>query len=106
MSDYTPTTGEIRDHWRSAWSPRNPEAADASFDGWLAGVIAEKRAEWEAEQGETEWEWSGDSIAFPGTSLMRVYAVRANAELYMQPGYRLVCRRKAGPWMPVEGEAG
>lgn len=47
--DYTPTTDELRAQWAATWHPRNPEAADASFDRWLAAL----RAEWEAEQGET-----------------------------------------------------
>lgn len=45
MTEHTPTTEEVREHWRSAWHPRNPEASDASFDRWLAAHDAEVRAQ-------------------------------------------------------------
>lgn len=44
MTEYMPTTEEIREHWRSAWRPSTPQASDASFDRWLAAHDAEVRA--------------------------------------------------------------
>jgi len=48
MTEYTPTTDEIRyaaTEW--LWEPED-------FDAWLAAHDAEKRAEWEAERGAEE----------------------------------------------------
>lgn len=57
--DYTPTTRGVRQGYASGKLHRRemmPVAAKKAFDRWLAQYTAEKRAEWEAEQGETEWE--------------------------------------------------
>ena len=50
MSDYVPTTEEVRIKYRLS-SGRQP-GDFAEFDRWLAAHDAEKRAEWEAEQGD------------------------------------------------------
>lgn len=46
MSDYTPTTGEVREAFSemSAWD-MSADEADAAFDRWLAALIAKKQAE-------------------------------------------------------------
>ena len=57
MSDYTPTTEEVREDYAlgrnevvgAGWYDEHR----VEFDRWLAAHDAEKRAEWEAEQGET-----------------------------------------------------
>lgn len=108
-----------RAHIESIEAAHDAEVRASGVDeAWLERVNA---ALWKYDQGsldvrgvaatlaaqdteEPEWEWSGESIAFPGTSLMQAYAVRANAEHDMQPGYRLVRRRKAGPWEPAQQE--
>ena len=56
MSDYTPTTEEVREDYAlgrnevvgAGWYDQHR----AEFDRWLAAHDAEKRAEWEAEQGD------------------------------------------------------
>ena len=50
MSDYTPTTEEVRIKYRLS-SGRQP-GDFAEFDRWLAAHDAEVRAEWGAEQGD------------------------------------------------------
>lgn len=65
--DYTPTTGEVREQFaRGARGTHGGSAESAAyrhaneqnrFDRWLTAMLAAhdaaKRAEWEAEQGET-----------------------------------------------------
>ncbi|WDH80188.1 hypothetical protein PTQ19_07090 [Microbacterium esteraromaticum] len=53
MSDYTPTTREVRAAFGAIFIEARREQAYAEFDRWLAEYTAEKRAEWEAER-ETE----------------------------------------------------
>ena len=56
MSDYTPTTEEVREDYAlglnegvgAGWYDEHR----VEFDRWLAAHDAEKRAEWEAEQRE------------------------------------------------------
>jgi hypothetical protein len=79
MTEYTPTTEEVRQaitYGEPAWGPM--------FDRWLAAHDAEVRASVLTEQGEPEWEYGYDSME------------DAEAE---RPTTR---RRKAGPWLPVE----
>lgn len=48
--DYTPTTDEVREFWASRQTYEHDWTIDTArsiFDRWFAGVIAEKRAEWE-----------------------------------------------------------
>ena len=125
VRDYTPTTEDIRGRIVQrgiGWGFYGLE----EFDRWLAAHDAEKRAEWEAEQGETEWEYGSegaegtedpdprplaDDNAYWPESLEGVR--EPNAEQAAQivakwnegdPGSaRLIRRRKAGPWLPVPG---
>lgn len=51
MSEYAPTTGEVRRRYAYARSAGHKnQSAVAEFDRWLAAHDAEKRAEWEAER--------------------------------------------------------
>ncbi|MGN7978222.1 hypothetical protein ACTJJ4_11675 [Microbacterium sp. 22195] len=53
MTDYTPTTEEVREqYWAASGDRRRGSSAWGEFDRWLAAHDAQKRAEWEAEQGE------------------------------------------------------
>lgn len=57
MSEYAPTTGEVRRRYayaRSGKPGHKNQGAVAEFDRWLAQYTAVKRAEWEAELG---WEY-------------------------------------------------
>ena len=100
MSDYTPTTEEVREaiaEW--TWSRRmfRPELAQSDgreFDRWCA--------EWEAEQGETEWEYGvSREVAIPMSS--REGAERQIERMAKRPkGYRLTAnlvRRRVTPWV-------
>lgn len=105
MSDYTPTTADVRDHYAYGCGPEHtwPESC-AYFDHWLAQYTAEKRAEWEAEQGETEWEYGNEMLMNNHTQIYPASSeFMAKAQAWLWPMYR---RRKAGPWMPVPDTTG
>lgn len=106
MSEYAPTTGEVRRRYAYARSAGHKnQSAVAEFDRWLAAHDAEKRSEWEAEQGaeEPEWEYrvSGDGgFRTSASSLHHAMKCRVG-------GDRIEKRTKAvpaGPWVPVEQE--
>lgn len=115
MSERTPPTGTVRHAWAKAHPfPLTTEVEEryAEFDRWLARVIAEKRAEWEAEQGEPEWgvgwsaTWSSRVMGFPLPSREEAEAhVReSNADPDDDMRYFLVQRtpeREPGWWLPV-----
>ena len=152
MSEYTPTTEEVEaiarvlaaiESRKPGWNFSLVQAIEYRTERWrrhlyeaeqlldemqpfLTGLVAEKRAEWEAEQGETEWEYGSegaegtedpdprplaDDNAYWPESLEGVR--EPNAEQAAQivakwnegdPGSaRLIRRRKAGPWLPVPG---
>ena len=98
MSVYTPTTEDVETHWADVGF-----AGDrASFRRWLATHDAEKRAEWEAEQGETEWEYGvSREVVIPMSS--REGAERQIERMAKRPkGYRLTAnlvRRRVTPWV-------
>jgi hypothetical protein len=63
MSEYTPTTRDVRQYWVREWAP-SPEL-EAQFDRWLAEVeraAAEKA--WEAGHEAFEEAWRSDHL-FP-----------------------------------------
>ena len=106
MSDYTPTTEEVREEYAlglnegvgAGWYDEHR----VEFDRWLAAHDAEKRAEWEAEQGETEWEYGvSREVAIPMSS--REGAERQIERMAKRPkGYRLTAnlvRRRVTPWV-------
>ena len=53
IRDYTPTTATVRERFADGFGLNYARALE-DFDRWLAAHDAEKRAEWEAEQGEPE----------------------------------------------------
>lgn len=130
MNDYTPTTEAIRGRIIQRGIGWGFYGLD-EFDRWLAAHDAAKRAEWEAEQGETEWEYEAtpdwvEGIRWSGKSLDEHLS---NLDRYSDPNggwwygekenkpdritYQVRRRRKAGPWIAVpdttnnesEGEA-
>lgn len=112
MSAYVPTTEQIRTEWalsNPGGSPTTVMHAEAAFNRWLAAHDAEKRSEWEAEQGT---EYGACYQADNGRELLWFsmgnsgYAIREAAEKeverYADAQIKLCHRRKAGPWVPVE----
>lgn len=111
MSGYPPTTDEVRATYIGEPKHWLDEQIGAEFDRWLAAHDAVKRAEWEAEQGETEWEY-GATNAFDDKPVSirdtLAEAVEAQAFYTRERGRKtnLMMRAKAvpaGPWLPVPG---
>ena len=108
MSEYTPKTDDVREDYAigrnevigAGWYSQHR----AEFDSWLAAHDAEKRAEWEAEQGETEW-----GVAYEQSDGLFVDpAVDEQDAHYRVDGssvYDLVVSRKSNPWLPVPDTA-
>ena len=121
--DYTPTTEEVREAFSemSSWD-MSADETDAAFDRWIAAL----RAEWEAEQGEVEWEYGSegaegtldsdprpltdDKPYWPQSIPAGVHEPDAEQAAQIvaswnegDPGSaHLIRRRKAGPWKPVD----
>ena len=100
--DYTPTTTEVREYYM-----KSAEADDRrdEFNRWLAGRDAQKRAEWEAEQGEPEWEYgvydpSSNEVDPCGTE--PVTRESFTGIRWEETGEHIVKRRAPGPWLPVD----
>lgn len=110
-----PAASQTVRHLHIHYVPRRP--SDGLILPWSS--LAEKRAELEAEQGETEWEYEAtpdwiEGIRWSGTSLERHLS---NLDRYSDPNggwwygekenkpdritYQARRRRKAGPWEPV-----
>ena len=114
MSDYTPTAEDVREDYAIG---RNEEVGAgwygqhrAEFDRWLAAHDAEKRAEWEAEQG---WEYAigAQSEDRPG-KFWRDSDWDTTTELHEALGDLedalpvfsnavVIRRRPSTPWLPV-----
>ena len=106
MSDYTPTTEAIRGRIIQRGIGWGFYGLD-EFDRWLATHDAEKRAEWEAEQGETEYGATNVDDDRP-VSIRDTLAEAVEAQkFYTRDRGRkthLFMRTKAipaGPWLPV-----
>lgn len=102
MSEYTPTTKDVREVWIYAQDITHDEGEDfhgAEFDRWLAAHDAEVQAQAVAE--EPEWEYTRQAEA-NGWTGPAVYRDEAHASDGLMPGWRVVRRRKAGPWVPLE----
>ena len=100
MNDYTPTTEAIRGRIIQRGIGWGFYGLD-EFDRWLAAHDAEKRAEWEAEQGETEWEYGHDcdeSRATHHKNPSPQNPWQSMGACTSATDYR---RCKAGPWLPV-----
>lgn len=109
MSDYTPTTEEVRD-W-IAWSdqPRDrfggPESAAEAFDRWIAAHDAEVlAAAGVAPQPEPEYEY-GNQVMFNTHTPIMPAPDRETAmkRAWLQPAFRRV---KAGAWEPAPNQDG
>ncbi|WP_295103121.1 hypothetical protein [uncultured Microbacterium sp.] len=96
MSDYTPSTGEVRRRYAYARSAGNKnQSAVAEFDRWLAAHDAEKRAEWEVEE--------------PGWETEHQYRIRPSdwfpiddSTFYPAGAERRT--RRVTPWVPAKQE--
>lgn len=107
MSDCTPTTFDVK------CIATNDDAGALAFltpeqwDKWLAAHDAEKRAEWEAEQG---WQWAlmavGDDEPWSNYYRSRKHLAYQCGGLADREDERLVCRLAPGPWEPVTDQTG
>lgn len=70
----------------------------AGEGGTLNALISEKRAEWEVEQGEPEWEYR---CTGPDGETPRRFATESEVAWHMKSGCGEMQRRKAGLWLPV-----
>lgn len=114
--DYTPTMSDIEDSWTCAHVSEEltAERSREAFKEALAAHDAEKRAEWEGEQGEPEWEyawnWSShpyrDPMPLEGGAPERA-AYLADIEQRIAPTvvFRRTREVPAGPWLPVPDTA-
>ena len=103
MSDYTPTTGEVRRRYayaRSGKPGHKNQGAVAEFDRWLAAHDAEKRAEWEAEQSETEWEYLV-SHAWDGRQVITTIPQRFSPEQWVVERRQVIFKKILTEWLPV-----
>lgn len=103
MSEYTPSTGEVRRRYAYARSAGNKnQSAVAEFDRWLAAHDAEVRAGVVAE--EPEWEYGIRTLRYGGKYGFYVARDEQDAKRQLEGTSRseIVRRRKAGPWVPVE----
>ena len=119
MSEYTPTTDEVRDYIRAAdrvtahmFSAASPDAVEA-FDRWLAAHDAEVRAGVVAE--EPEWEYGYRPTYAPmhpehaGEPMPEIWPTNRTPDDFL-PGmggaYQRTKKRvtPAGPWAPVKQE--
>lgn len=119
MSEYTPTTKDVREVWIYAQDITHDEGEDfhgAEFDRWLAAHDAEVRAGVVAE--EPEWEYgfqlresdSGDvydqEVGFDteqdATDEGNKRIHDEDDDEYPPLALRLIRRAKSGPWVPLE----
>ena len=97
MSDIN-TMRDAYEHWTAVGASDEKQAeARRKFDAILAAHDAEKRAEWEAEQGETEYivrdHYGGLWTLTSSLDEARHYVLR-------EPG-TVMEQRKVTPWLPV-----
>jgi hypothetical protein len=110
MSDYTPLEQWLYDAGVAMPGAVRPLARQIETSDWLAAHDAEKRAEWEAEQGEMEWGYLSGETSIAGDP--HVQSVGADGEPFTReqassrgrPAMRRTKGIPAGPWMPVEQE--
>lgn len=107
MSDYTPTTEEVR-------AAASRAIGSDWFDRWMVAHDAQKRAEWEAEQGEPEGRrWfsaayrarNGNVVPIGDENTLREFPEAVVEEFRREdpdgPEYFLASRILP-PWLPVE----
>lgn len=113
---YTPTTEEVADDYSAAWDSDADLHEDeraisrARFYRWLAQYTAEKRAEWEAEQGTRRVfaaayrAPNGRVISIGGETVVQEHAQKTVDEFAREddegPAYFLASRI-VPPWVPV-----
>lgn len=112
MSDYTPTTEQIRTEWALSnpkGSPTTIMHAEAAFDRWLAAHDAEVRAAALSEQGE-EWEYGVRDVQVDGWVNVTRWQSPAQAKQDLATcgmNCGIVRRRTDDPdakWLPVPTE--
>ena len=99
MSDYTPTTEAIRGRIIQRGIGWGFYGLD-EFDRWLAAHDAEKRAEWEAEQSETEWEYLV-SHAWDGRQVITTIPQRFSPEQWVVERRQVIFKKILTEWLPV-----
>ena len=98
MSDYTPTTATVRERFADGFGLNYARALE-DFDRWIAAHDAVKRAEWEAEQGETEWEYGHDCDESRATHHKNPSPQNPWQSMGTCTSATDYHRRKAGPWL-------
>ena len=115
MSDYTPSTGEVRRRYAYARSDKpghKNQSAIAEFDRWLAAHDAEVLAAAGVTQPEPEYEYSWEGVDDEGDGWImdEWFATVAGAERYADSRMgnwvrtdkgKLIRRVKAGAWEPA-----
>lgn len=116
MTEYTPTTAEVREAWLTAeYEERDHTTSDddlrAEFDRWLAAHDAEVRASVVPEEPEVEWGISWEPDEDPqdyGSEDFGDARALGEALAYDHQTPRIWKRIAGtivppGPWLPVEG---
>lgn len=104
MSDYTPTTEDVRYRYID-YREKEGDYTPGEFAWWLAAHDAEVRASVLAEQGEPEWEYG---VYDPATNEVDecgpgpVTRDSFTGIDWEATGEFIVHRRPAGSWLPVE----
>lgn len=126
MTEYVPTTEEVREDFAFPWSPEqigDRPARVAAFNRWLDGLIAKERADERAsvlaEQGEPEGQrwyaacWQDDNgilNALESDTILREYA-EADVKRWRdaeqreeggRPDLVVLGTKLRFPWLPVE----
>ena len=112
MSEYTPTTEEVREaisEW--AWARRmfRPELGQSDgleADRWLAAHDAEVQAQVVAEEPEERWQYGAQNPDDADGKII-AWSRGFTKRLVEQQGHRLFRRTPgvpAGPWVPVKQE--
>lgn len=111
MSDYTPTTEEVREFIEAADRVIAGMVAGSSaveaFDRWQAAHDAEVRAGVVAEEPEWEYGWhTGSTVSLIGRreQIDEWLMVRGWKLGEGDWGSRIMQRTAAGPWVPVKQE--
>lgn len=114
MSDYTPTTEEVRAAWTHGYHGDNfsdAEGTDAEFDRWMASVLPEEMLMvWEygvtTKWGIHEHPHCAGAERYAADVRAEIEQGRASGDLAYHGLVMKRTKASAGPWLPVEnGEA-